>query len=189
MRICPYCLEHGHGEQLLKVERTKSPNSQYLYLLRCQRKKPTRCPFLVSGKSFKDNALNPRYFSEISTKTRDVKLKELGYTSYKDYLFSEHWWSVKKRYKTSCFVCGSKRTHLHHRTYKNFGKERRKDLISLCKKHHWDAHKSKPKRYSKRYPKKKEDTKRLIELNVITINKKRKLKGFVFKDGEMQYIK
>lgn len=80
------------------------------------------------------------------------KLKNLGYTNYKEYLKSKHWQDVKNRYYKSklpkridgvcvCKVCNEKKSlSLHHRTYKNMGNERLNDLILLCQECHHIAH-------------------------------------------------
>jgi hypothetical protein len=62
--------------------------------------------------------------------------------SYIKYLHSRHWRNFKKRrgeckLKQSCVVCGSNyKLHLHHKTYKNIGKERLMDVDWLCEKCH-----------------------------------------------------
>ena len=76
---------------------------------------------------------------------------------YQGYLKGEHWADVKARFRASklytgtCFICGSKgRLDIHHKTYKNIGKERLTDLVALCRYCHIDCHKliGKSKRYS-----------------------------------------
>lgn len=70
-------------------------------------------------------------------------------SSYKDYLLSEHWKLKKQEYRESkfykgcCEICKEKNVelHLHHKTYKNIGKERVEELSQLCKKCHSIVHK------------------------------------------------
>ena len=83
------------------------------------------------------------------------KLKELGYNSYKDYLKSEHWINLRKRFynskkvkrikevynKVLCEFCyGYENLNLHHRTYKRIGCERLDDLVIVCKECHYHIH-------------------------------------------------
>ena len=70
------------------------------------------------------------------------------YTSYKNYLQSEHWKDVKRRFYKSklnhkkCYVCGRQgKLQLHYRTYKRIGREYLHDLIQLCGTCHLAAHK------------------------------------------------
>jgi len=102
------------------------------------------------------------------------------YPKYSDYLKSEHWANIKKRYRKSkapkeCVVCGNKKYQLHHRTYKRIGHEHLGDFVALCGRCHHALHrqhkymdeslwhftnqfiklKTKPKRYQKRKRKKK----------------------------------
>lgn len=65
--------------------------------------------------------------------------------SYRGYLKSDKWESIKKKQKqlqNKCTVCKSKkRLHVHHKSYKNFGEETpKKDLATLCKKCHMCLH-------------------------------------------------
>lgn len=64
-------------------------------------------------------------------------LRELGFNSYSSYLNSEHWNSLKRKYKNQnkkkCYICKVRKgLHLHHKTYKNLGKEKFEDLDYLC---------------------------------------------------------
>jgi 5-methylcytosine-specific restriction endonuclease McrA len=86
---------------------------------------------------------------------------------YKTYIKSKEWQAVRQRYFNSklpqiCGGCAAPRIpgfHLHHRTYKNLGKERLMDLVLLCQnchtlvhKHHEQVkHKNKGLWYSTRY--------------------------------------
>lgn len=65
---------------------------------------------------------------------------------YKEYLKTDHWRGVKERYYKSklpqkCYVCGSKKFDLHHKTYDRIGTEHLRDLVPLCRKHHAATHK------------------------------------------------
>ncbi len=79
------------------------------------------------------------------------RLRELGYKSYREYLASDHWISVKKRYRASkrpqeCVSCSDILYQLHHTTYERLGREWLKDLIPLCDGCHGKFH-----RYLKRH--------------------------------------
>ena len=79
-------------------------------------------------------------------------VRESGYSqawirrNYKEYLGSQHWLEVKKRYwaskkRKTCCVCGaSENLQVHHRTYKRVGKERLIDLAILCGPCHQAVH-------------------------------------------------
>lgn len=62
-----------------------------------------------------------------------------------NYYRSEKWKRKKKRvYKfkgKNCWRCGGKATQIHHRSYKNFGNEKDRELIPVCKKCHKEIHK------------------------------------------------
>jgi len=70
-------------------------------------------------------------------------------SSYKEYMFSEHWKLKKQEYKNSefykgcCEICKQKNVilDLHHKSYKNIGKEKLEELSQLCKKCHSVVHK------------------------------------------------
>lgn len=71
------------------------------------------------------------------------------FMSYRtEYLMSEHWREVKRRFKLSglyhrrCECCLSQSVPLdiHHKTYKRLGNERLNDLIALCPICHAAAH-------------------------------------------------
>jgi hypothetical protein len=82
-----------------------------------------------------------------------ARLRELGYSSYQEYLNSKHWKEVRQRYFRSklvprnilgdlkCAYC-EETTGLavHHLTYKSLGNERLHHLILLCRYHHEKAH-------------------------------------------------
>ena len=73
------------------------------------------------------------------------RLKLLGYSSYYEYLKSDHWKNFKKYYykynPKICASCGSQeKLNLHHRTYKNLGRETFKDIICFCESCHNKKH-------------------------------------------------
>lgn len=83
--------------------------------------------------------------SRASIKQFHSTLQHLGFTSYAEYLQSEHWKDVKTRYRASkmpkyCKVCKAPYQVLHHRTYERLGAERLHDLIPLCHLHHKQLH-------------------------------------------------
>ncbi len=76
--------------------------------------------------------------------------------TYKDYLNSEHWNSVKNEYFNKnpyrCYFCGSKYfLNLHHITYDRLGKEDLSDLVYLCKRCHKYTHFSKESEVVKKW--------------------------------------
>ena len=68
---------------------------------------------------------------------------ELG--TYEEYKRSPAWHQkrelVRERDKSLC-VCGAQATEVHHKTYKNIGKEPLSDLVALCKGCHEGVHES-----------------------------------------------
>lgn len=71
--------------------------------------------------------------------------KDLGFSSYNEYLNSDVWKNKREEYKSSnrpqrCEVCYSKPYELHHNTYKRLGNEALNDLIPLCRKCHSKVH-------------------------------------------------
>lgn len=75
-----------------------------------------------------------------------IRLQELGHATYGDYLRSEHWADVKRRFWASrlakhCLGCGATSgLVLHHRTYKRLGAEHLGDLVLVCRDCHQDIH-------------------------------------------------
>ncbi len=67
--------------------------------------------------------------------------------AYNDYLNSD-WWTNRKEtfketksYKKGCLICGCHTVDAHHLSYNNLYKEQvSKDLIFLCRKHHYEFH-------------------------------------------------
>lgn len=74
------------------------------------------------------------------SEARRTRLWALGYRSYRDYLASSHWQSVKARYRASDLpqdcICGEDDVHLHHMTYERIGAEDLEDLTPLCRNCH-----------------------------------------------------
>ena len=74
------------------------------------------------------------------------KLSELGFKDYAEYLASNHWVDVRRRFWASKLPkcrggCGSGlRLELHHRTYKRLGAEYLMDLILVCRDCHQKIH-------------------------------------------------
>ncbi len=90
------------------------------------------------------------------------RLQKLGYSSYEEYLSSEHWIAFKKRVyawayklygKPLCEICKRNNCvlNIHHRSYKRLGKERIGDIILICEDCHLKIHKLS---YSTKYSKK-----------------------------------
>jgi len=64
--------------------------------------------------------------------------------TYKEYLATEHWRLLRKRYVHVGKVCGickcDGQMNLHHRTYKHLGQEHKRDVILLCSECHGFLH-------------------------------------------------
>jgi hypothetical protein len=74
-----------------------------------------------------------------------ARLQRLGFARYADYLASEHWLDVRRRYAASdrpqrC-ACGKARHALHHLTYVRLGCELLEDLVAVCDPCHRRLHK------------------------------------------------
>ncbi len=80
------------------------------------------------------------------SRTREVRMRELGFESYSEYLHSPDWHEVKVRYRASireaqCQLCDSSLDlHLHHLTYDRVGEELVSDLMLLCGECHAAVH-------------------------------------------------
>lgn len=72
------------------------------------------------------------------------RLFELGFASFKDYLASDLWRNNRKiAYigQCTCEACRRKGSlQVHHKTYKNLGAERKKDLSLMCEECHREVH-------------------------------------------------
>ena len=84
------------------------------------------------------------------TSTIGARLLPLGFKRYKDYLNSEHWRNVRRRYRESSLPqvcrCGATKVALHHKTYVRLGAEELSDLEPLCADCHRRAHGKKRRR-------------------------------------------
>ncbi len=73
-------------------------------------------------------------------------LRCMGYFSYSDYLKSDHWKDVRRRYWKSrmpkvCLGCEAiDNLELHHRTYRRIGREKLMDLVPVCRTCHQLIH-------------------------------------------------
>jgi hypothetical protein len=81
--------------------------------------------------------------SNIPNRTEEISL--LKKLSYKDYLQTEWWKSVRqKALKRSLFRCqlcnNPEKLNVHHRSYENIGNEKDCDLITLCQWCHAKFH-------------------------------------------------
>lgn len=71
-----------------------------------------------------------------------IKLKQLGFISYEDYLKSDKWISRRNEYffkslDKKCYLCSvTKNLDVHHITYDNLTEEKDEDLILICRFHH-----------------------------------------------------
>jgi hypothetical protein len=65
--------------------------------------------------------------------SRWAELIRLGFDSYEEYLNSEHWRDVRRRFHESgrifVCICGEPANHLHHETYERIGREELDDLV------------------------------------------------------------
>jgi 5-methylcytosine-specific restriction endonuclease McrA len=85
-------------------------------------------------------------------------LESLGFGSYREYLRSDRWQELRRRFFAEssrvanmrkrlgtlcCEFCGvtGRPLDLHHRTYKRLGREKLTDLVLLCRDCHRTVHK------------------------------------------------
>ena len=75
------------------------------------------------------------------------KINSMGYSSYQEYLQSEHWQQFRKKYyrskktKKYCIICSTDEVYnfnieLHHKTYTRLGSELLSDVVPVCREHH-----------------------------------------------------
>lgn len=77
-----------------------------------------------------------------------IRLNELGFSSYAEYLRSPHWQALRKRfyrsrlYEGGCYCCARKDSllQIHHRSYRRLGREFLGDLVAVCGVCHKDTH-------------------------------------------------
>jgi hypothetical protein len=102
----------------------------------------------ISTLGFKGEVMPRRGLSSLDVKRIGSCLYEHGCSSYREYLFSGHWAQTKARFRASkfcrnrCYCCESERRqiHIHHRSYKRFGRERLGDFVELCDECHATIH-------------------------------------------------
>jgi hypothetical protein len=75
------------------------------------------------------------------------KLRSLGYTTYGEYLESDHWkevrsWFWARNKNRHCRGCSGKPEQIHHVTYKRLGAEKPYDLVAVCRSCHEAVHES-----------------------------------------------
>jgi hypothetical protein len=94
------------------------------------------------------------HISKVGVRSIPSRLAELGFGSYREYLASEHWKDLKRRFFASklisrnsadmfcCGACGETdvRLSVHHRTYKRLGREWLMDLMAVCDGCHETIH-------------------------------------------------
>lgn len=73
------------------------------------------------------------------------RLYGMGFRSYSEYLKSNHWYELRRRWVESgrpcrCCVCLCVNYQLHHRTYARIGCESLNDMVPLCRRHHGQLH-------------------------------------------------
>lgn len=67
-------------------------------------------------------------------------------SAYREYMRSPAWAATKAKWRDlrprrrRCEVCGDRHYDLHHRTYVRLGRERLRDLVPLCQRHHDAVH-------------------------------------------------
>ena len=77
--------------------------------------------------------------------TRSKILKDLRFSSYREYLSSDVWESIRLRAlvrdEFQCQVCGKSANHVHHRSYTRepLSGLSIDELVSLCKDCHFDV--------------------------------------------------
>lgn len=78
------------------------------------------------------------------TSSISARLRPLGFERYADYLASDHWQDLRRRYRESDLPqsckCGAPANALHHKTYVRLGEELLTDLEALCHGCHRVAH-------------------------------------------------
>lgn len=73
------------------------------------------------------------------------RLRELGFSTYAEYLAADHWRQFKEQYRAAklpmkCAVCEAKPIQLHHHTYQRLGCELLTDVDPLCRGCHQAVH-------------------------------------------------
>ena len=109
---------------------------------RTRHNRATTQPCRQTKEAMRDKRIKQRQWEYLNDYLRKERI------TYQQYLQSDHWQDVRKRYwksklhDGSCWACGEKNKplQLHHKTYKRIGKERLNDLILLCGMCHKDVH-------------------------------------------------
>ena len=74
------------------------------------------------------------------------RLRIMGYRTYADYIASDHWADIRRRWRAKhpdarCERCGAERYQLHHLNYRRLGLEPTPgDIIPLCGECHTKEH-------------------------------------------------
>jgi hypothetical protein len=77
---------------------------------------------------------------------RNKKLKEMGFSSYSEYLSSKLWKYIKNKAKRKeafkyCVICGGEDINLHHIEYNHIDKNTLVNIIPTCFSCHQKIHK------------------------------------------------
>lgn len=77
------------------------------------------------------------YFKSIST----IRWTKLLYARY----IESKWWAAKRLQKLrseqfTCEKCGGQASEVHHKHYDSLGREKNKDLVSICRQCHQKEH-------------------------------------------------
>lgn len=89
-------------------------------------------------------------YKSTSVKGLGLRLNDLGYKNYREYMASKHWSEFKskvysrlrKRNQIVCEFCRKSDLvlHVHHKTYKRLGNELIGDVFLLCQECHTAVH-------------------------------------------------
>jgi hypothetical protein len=107
-----------------------------------------RCPLckaIYQQEKWKVWNLKVKPKPENKPKKKKKKLKIIRYTkeNYKKYLKTRNWKATRNRMiiaNPRCFVCNNNASQIHHCCYTRIGKEKKKDLVSLCGSCHQEIH-------------------------------------------------
>ncbi len=88
-------------------------------------------------KKKKRMADKPKIWTPGNTQYLNQLSKGVGYPTYKEYLQSDHWKSIRLELNRRwpdicCLTCGDRNYQVHHITYEWIGYEKLSDLIPLC---------------------------------------------------------
>lgn len=97
-----------------------------------------------NNNTIKNKLINTFYIYKSYNKKTIYNFKK----EYKEYLQSTNWKKLRervlKRDNYLCVICNNKANHVHHLSYgcyARYGKSRRIECVSLCKKCHMRIHK------------------------------------------------